>query len=109
MCPIVPMFTCGLVRSNFSFAIASFAPHWITNKFSTLCCYPSPRPAKAGRYKLWSGGRDLNPQPSPWKSETLPLSYPRPVVQKFVAADLKFGHYILTAETQPISGAWDRD
>src|ERR1700720_218080 len=28
--------------------------------------------------KLWSGGRDLNPQPSPWKSETLPLSYPRP-------------------------------
>ena len=29
---------------------------------------------------LWSGGRDLNPQPSPWKSETLPLSYPRPLV-----------------------------
>ncbi len=31
-------------------------------------------------YNLWSGGRDLNPQPSPWKSETLPLSYPRPVL-----------------------------
>jgi hypothetical protein len=31
-------------------------------------------------YKPWSGGRDLNPQPSPWKSETLPLSYPRPVL-----------------------------
>ena len=30
--------------------------------------------------KIWSGGRDLNPQPSPWKSETLPLSYPRPVL-----------------------------
>jgi hypothetical protein len=28
---------------------------------------------------LWSGGPDLNRQPSPWKSETLPLSYPRPV------------------------------
>src|SRR5262247_2870763 len=28
----------------------------------------------------WSGGRDLNPQPSPWKSETLPLSYPRSVL-----------------------------
>src|SRR5262245_29703847 len=28
---------------------------------------------------FWSGGRDLNPQPSPWKSETLPLSYPRSV------------------------------
>src|SRR5713226_10005061 len=31
-------------------------------------------------FKIWSGGRDLNPQPSPWKSETLPLSYPRPVL-----------------------------
>src|SRR5215469_10428181 len=26
MCPIVPMFTCGLLRSNFSFAISSSAP-----------------------------------------------------------------------------------
>ena len=25
----------------------------------------------------WSGGRDLNPRPSAWKAETLPLSYPR--------------------------------
>src|SRR5277367_1177695 len=31
-----------------------------------------------GLSRTWSGGRDLNPQPSPWKSETLPLSYPRP-------------------------------
>ena len=34
----------------------------------------------ASHCKIWSGGRDLNPQPSPWKSETLPLSYPRPVL-----------------------------
>src|SRR5262249_10383338 len=33
--------------------------------------------------KLWSGGRDLNPQPSPWKSETLPLSYPRSKTSPF--------------------------
>src|SRR5579885_3719215 len=26
MCPIVPTFTCGLLRSNFSFAIMSLAP-----------------------------------------------------------------------------------
>src|SRR5690348_8872299 len=26
MCPIVPMFTCGLLRSNFSFAMSSSAP-----------------------------------------------------------------------------------
>src|SRR5258708_5397144 len=37
--------------------------------------------SETGLAKLWSGGRDLNPQPSPWKSETLPLSYPRPVLQ----------------------------
>src|SRR5260370_38263188 len=34
----------------------------------------------AMHFKIWSGGRDLNPQPSPWKSETLPLSYPRPAL-----------------------------
>ena len=27
----------------------------------------------------WSGGRDLNPRPSAWKAETLPLSYPRSI------------------------------
>src|SRR5256886_299334 len=37
-------------------------------------------PSTALQLKIWSGGRDLNPQPSPWKSETLPLSYPRPVL-----------------------------
>src|SRR5687768_5182226 len=26
MCPIVPMFTCGFVRSNFAFAIAPLPP-----------------------------------------------------------------------------------
>src|SRR6266700_5493264 len=36
------------------------------------------------QFKIWSGGRDLNPQPSPWKSETLPLSYPRPSLRKSV-------------------------
>src|SRR6266403_1310276 len=39
----------------------------------------------ASHCKIWSGGRDLNPQPSPWKSETLPLSYPRPVLPQFAA------------------------
>ncbi len=57
--------------------------------------------SETGLAKLWSGGRDLNPQPSPWKSETLPLSYPRPVVQKFAAADLMFGHYIFLRKPNP--------
>ena len=26
---------------------------------------------------LWSGKRDLNPQPSAWEADTLPLSYSR--------------------------------
>src|SRR4029077_1348763 len=40
--------------------------------------------------KIWSGGRDLNPQPSPWKSETLPLSYPRPVLLQIFRTALNF-------------------
>lgn len=34
----------------------------------------------AGRFKLlirWSGRRELNPRPTAWKAETLPLSYSR--------------------------------
>ena len=27
--------------------------------------------------KLWSGRRDLNPRPSAWEADTLPLSYAR--------------------------------
>src|SRR6266567_413970 len=27
--------------------------------------------------KLWSGRRDLNPRPSPWQGDALPLSYSR--------------------------------
>src|SRR5215472_2362444 len=36
MCPIVPMFTCGLLRSNFSFAISSSAPQSKSCKESVL-------------------------------------------------------------------------
>ena len=51
--------------------------------------------SETGLAKLWSGGRDLNPQPSPWKSETLPLSYPRPVLQEsLLVAGLKPGSHI---------------
>ena len=30
-----------------------------------------------GRGKTWSGQRDLNPRPSAWEADTLPLSYAR--------------------------------
>ena len=30
-----------------------------------------------GRWKNWSGKRDLNPRPSPWQGDALPLSYSR--------------------------------
>ena len=32
---------------------------------------------------IWSGKRDLNPRLQPWQGCTLPLSYSRPIVQKF--------------------------
>src|ERR1700730_18326073 len=97
---MVPMFTCGLLRSNFSFAMFLYP---LFNLTEALLCPLVPTAKSGGIYganpaiapsqlpalqnfflfpptssNLWSGGRDLNPQPSPWKSETLPLSYPRP-------------------------------
>src|SRR5438309_11399175 len=59
MCPIVPTFTCGLVRSNFSLAMLFL--------FRSV---PTPP-------KLWSGRRESNPRPTAWKAVTLPLSYSR--------------------------------
>src|SRR5207245_1680694 len=36
MCPIVPMFTCGFDRSNFSFAIAHYPRYPLFNSFKSL-------------------------------------------------------------------------
>ena len=33
----------------------------------------------------WSGKRDLNPRPSPWQGDALPLSYSRPHTRRRVA------------------------
>jgi hypothetical protein len=49
MCPIVPMFTCGFVRSNFSFAIASSAPLVKEQNFLNLLTDP-----KTGHYKVFT-------------------------------------------------------
>ena len=35
------------------------------------------RDAECNRVKNWSGKRDLNPRPSPWQGDALPLSYSR--------------------------------
>jgi hypothetical protein len=34
----------------------------------------------------WSGKRDLNPRPSPWQGDALPLSYSRKILYR--GADL---------------------
>src|SRR5260370_19688510 len=60
-------------------------------------------------FNIWSGGRDLNPQPSPWKSETLPLSYPRPVLLQISLALTPRQPTWLPTIKPPIPGAWDRD
>src|SRR5207249_12312533 len=44
---------------------------------------PPSEPPVAGSngiswWGLWSGKRDLNPRPSPWQGDALPLSYSRP-------------------------------
>ena len=54
------MFTCGLVRSNFSLAIALLVIYLINNQHlhPFMSCY-----------------RDLNPGPLPYQGSALPLSY----------------------------------
>src|SRR5882672_3914841 len=61
----------------------------LTSHLADRLCPTAPIGNGRAHFKIWSGGRDLNPQPSPWKSETLPLSYPRPVLPQIfrTAAD----------------------
>ena len=42
--------------------------------------------AGLGCFEIWSGKRDLNPQPSAWEADTLPLSYSRAVGGKYSGA-----------------------
>src|SRR5436189_5373719 len=95
MCPIVPMFTCGFVRSYFAFAIPHFLPLAVTIASTWRPCpglNRRPRPyqgralptelhgrrKKARAQNSWSGKRDSNPRPPAWKAGALPLSYSRP-------------------------------
>ena len=40
--------------------------------------------------KIWSGKRDLNPRPSAWEADTLPLSYSRSAVKKKMERETGF-------------------
>src|SRR5271156_1769826 len=95
MCPIVPTFTCGLLRSNFSFAISPRSllglrdRSLIQRRRAINLSYRMTNPKFSkppARFAQWSGGRDLNPRPSAWKAETLPLSYPRSYLQPLARA-----------------------
>src|SRR3989442_12439308 len=97
MCPIVPMFTCGFVRSYFAFAIPHFLPfggHACDSRSGAhvrdrtgdlvltkdaLCrlSYMGERKAHEPQ-NSWSGKRDSNPRPPVLKAGALPLSYSRP-------------------------------
>src|SRR5881628_2494516 len=95
MCPIVPMFTCGFVRSYFAFAITDLRWPQQSSRGQWSPCpglnrRPRPYQGRAlptelhGRTKnsraqnSWSGKRDSNPRPPAWKAGALPLSYSRP-------------------------------
>src|SRR5438876_7804042 len=54
MCPIVPMFTCGFVRSYFAFAIPHFLPLAVTIA------------------STWSPCPGLNRRPRPYQGRALP-------------------------------------
>src|SRR6204780_4246580 len=83
------MFTCGLFRSNFSFAISPRSLEGlrdlslIQRRRAETLHFLVARSNDSETAK-WSGGQDLNPRPSAWKAETLPLSYPRSFPATFV-------------------------
>ena len=56
--PIVPTFTCGLVRSNFPFAIFR-----LTKKVTSI------------NNELWCPWRESDPRPLPYQGSALPLSH----------------------------------
>src|SRR5437762_1582893 len=51
MCPIVPTFTCGLLRSNFSFAINSFS-----SRNATTALQKSLPPARSRSIRVFLRG-----------------------------------------------------
>src|SRR6476620_4023831 len=88
--PIVPMFTCGLLRSNFSLLILCVFSGRNREYYKT---YQAPVEPKAGfepatsslprmrstpellgheACKNWSGRRDSNSRHSAWKADALP-------------------------------------
>src|SRR5512133_1338155 len=89
--PIVPMFTCGLLRSNFAFAMgkAFLGPNVVVSVRTPTELILLQNGAhirtrtgdlfltKEVLYLLsyvgfnWSGKRDSNPRPSAWKADAL--------------------------------------
>src|SRR5713101_6841953 len=65
MCPMVPTFTCGLVRSNFFFATLLALP------VRTLPCV-RPELDDSGVLALESPPRGSNPRPRPYQGRALP-------------------------------------
>src|SRR3990172_2546605 len=61
MWPMVPMLTCGLVRSNFFLAMVSLVPIPLVGGSATL-----------GGAGGWSPHWDLNPRPLPYQGSALP-------------------------------------
>src|SRR5437588_2361739 len=71
--PIVPMLTCGLVRSNFFLAMMLLLFLFLCGGWSSL------HAARAGRISFfgechwsWSPHWDLNPRPLPYQGSALP-------------------------------------
>src|SRR4249920_1888983 len=93
MWPMVPTFTCGLLRSNFSLAMSAILALRscdgadVQDRTGDLVltkdalCQLSYIGKQSQSFSLsvsvWSGRRGSNPRPTAWKAVTLPLSYSR--------------------------------
>src|SRR5204863_3324519 len=73
-------------------------------------------PATTSHLDRWSGRRDLNPRPTAWEADALPLSYTR--LAAIVAAPLApprsnrvcrpVCHFTLTSRTTAAAPGWSR-
>src|SRR5206468_9788991 len=86
---MVPTFTCGLLRSNFSLAMCVYVLTLLStfplessgaddqNRTGDLVLTKDALCQLSYIGGVWSGRRGSNPRPTAWKAVTLPLSYSR--------------------------------
>src|ERR1700758_5067767 len=74
-----------LTRKGFAdLSLSTWVPRRLAERM--WCRVASITPHNSSRAAIWSGRRELNPRPSPWQGDALPLSYSRNYLMSISAA-----------------------